>query len=516
MGRIASYIEKRYSLADLDRDMDMALYGAPSRTGIHVSNATALRHVTYFDGLRLISETVGQVPLIEYRRVKRSGASGKRGKERAIEEQLYFLLHDEPNPEMDAMSFKSAMQGHAVSWGNAFAEIDWDMKVGEPRALWPLNVSKMKVGRDERTNELIYVYTLPDGTTKVLPAWRVWHLSGFGFNGIVGYDPVYQMRETLGLAMALQENAAGFFGNGTQLSGILTHPNQLSKPAKERMRDSWEAAYQGLEQGHRVAILDEGITYKDIGIPPNNAQFLESREFSIVEMAQLLNLQPHMLKDLKRATFNNIEQLALEFLKYSMGPWFRRWEHACNRRLILPGEKKLYFCEFLREYLLQADSKTRAAFYKELFYMSAISPNEIRDKENMNPIDDEGGDRFYVQQNLMPMDRVDDVILKQTQNSASGSRTINLEDAVRTVAEREKDRIQRAARRDPDNFSRWLEAFYRDFPEYIERQMTPVLGDGAATLSFVDDYVQRSKAMLDGVKLTDIDRVLEGWEDRPE
>jgi len=513
-GKIAGFIEQRYSLADLDRDMNMAVYGVPTSTGVDVSQVTALRHVTYFDGLRLLSETTGQVPLIMYRRVMRGREPGRRGKERAVEETLYLLLHDQPNPEMDAISFKSAMQGHAVSWGNAFAEIDWDMEAGEPRALWPLDVSKMKVGRDDRTHELIYAYTVSDGTTKILPAFRVMHLAGFGFNGVIGYDPVFLMRETLGLAMALQKNAGKFFGNGSRPGAIITHPNQLKKEAKERMRDSWEDAYGGLEQGHRVAILDEGITYKEIGIPPDNAQFLESRRFSIVEIAQLLNLPVHMLKDLERATFNNIEHLALEFLKYAMGPWFRRWEQVCNRKLILPEDRRIYFTEFLEDALLKADSAARAALYKELFYMGALSPNDIREKENMNPIEDPGGDRYYIQANMTPMDLVDAVAAGQAREAMKPKelREGDLGELTRRIAEREKGNLLRGAAREPERFGPWLDEFYRDFTSYIVKEAIPAIGDGAA--AYASEYIRRSRDLLDGVEPGEIGTVLEGWEDR--
>jgi len=429
MGKIAEFIEKRYSLADLDKDMDAMVWGRAAATGVAVSETTALKSVPYFHGVRLISETVGQVPLIYYKRVMRGREPGRRGKERAVEENLYWLLHEEPNPEMDAVAFKSALTGHAVVWGNAYAEIDWDMKTGELRALWPLNVSRMEVLRERDTGELLYRYTVPNtdrrglkfrssaGTRYTLPAWRVWHLAAFGFNGITGYNNVDQSREALGLTMALEEHDARFFGNGARPGVVLTHPGTLTKEAKKANIEHWQEEYGGLSNAHRVAILDEGITIKEIGIAPQLAQKLESRTFQIQEVARMLNVTPHKLMELSHATYSNIEHQDLEFLKYTMGIWFRRWEQSLNRKLILPGERRSYFYEFLEESLLRADSAARAAFYKELFYLGAVSPNDIREKENYNPIEDPGGDRYYIQANMTPMDMVDTVIMGQAREA---------------------------------------------------------------------------------------------------
>src|SRR4030042_2351685 len=207
MGLITKAIEMRYTLADLDRDMDSLVYGTATATGVKISESTALHCVAYYHGQRLLGETLGIVPLLEYRRVRRG--SYREGKVRAREERLYTLLHDAPNPEMDAVSFKSALMGHAVGWGNAFAEIEWDMERGEVKALWPLNVSRMKVGRDDKTREIIYAYTTPDSITHRLPAWRVWHMPAYGFDGIIGYDSIYLARGMLGVAKALQGAGGG-------------------------------------------------------------------------------------------------------------------------------------------------------------------------------------------------------------------------------------------------------------------------------------------------------------------
>jgi HK97 family phage portal protein len=320
----------------------------------------------------------------------------------------------------------------------------------------------MKVGRDNQTKELIYAYTLPNGETVKLPAYRVFHIPGFSFDGIIGYDPIYLAREGLAMALALEKFGARFFGNGANPGCVLEHPNKLSKESQENLKKSWNVMHQGLDNQHRLAILEEGMTYKQVSIPNNNAQFLESKVFQIQEIARILHIPPHMLGELSRGTFSNIEHQGIEFVQYTMTPWFRRWENTCTRKLLLPSEKSTYFVEFLVDGLLRGDSAARAAFYKELFYLGALSPNDIREKENMNPITDSGGDKYYIQANMLPMDMAG----QQSQQPRA------LNDTVRKIAERNKQNVLRAYEKDPDDFPAYLDDYTRDFQRYIFKEIT--------------------------------------------
>ena len=295
MGFITKTLEKR-SIKD-PALRDLWGIGGVSKSGVSVSPSSAMTCVPYFAGVRLIAETAGQLPLVEYQRLN------PRGKRRATDRRLYYLLHDEPNPEMSAVSFKEALQGQCVTWGNAFAEIDWDMDTGAPRSIWPLQSSRMKVGRDPVSKELLYVYSLPDGKVVNLPAYRVWHMPGYGYDGLIGYDTIHLFREAIGLALGLEEFGARFFGNGTNTGGFLQHPNKLSKEAFDRLKNSMAEQYEGLSNAHRLMILEDGMTYSKIGIPPDNAQFLESRKFQKNEIATILHIPPHMIGDLEHATF---------------------------------------------------------------------------------------------------------------------------------------------------------------------------------------------------------------------
>ena len=467
--------EKRmFSLKQMDDAMDLMINGRQSATGLTVTPSSANSLVAYFAGKRLIAETVGQLPLIEYKRLE------PRGKERATNRILYSLLHDAPNPEMDAMSFKESRTENAIGWGNAFAEIQFDSE-GIPVALWPLVVQNMQVGRDRDTKALIYAYRLPDGTTVILPAWRVWHLKGFSPDGIIGYDTVTLMREAIGMGLALEEYGSRFFGNNAAPGGVLEHPNKLSAPAQENLRKSWNEMHQGLSNAHRLAILEEGMKFHPTSIPNDNAQFLESQKFSVVQMARLLNVPPHMLFDLDRATFSNIEQQYTGFVVYGIMPWLRRWEGTCNLKLLTPFERNVFFCEFVVDALLRGDSVARATFYKELFYLGSLSPNDIREKENMNPIPDEGGDKYYVQANMQRMEDVGkeppvEPVPADEPDTKAG-------EVARMIADRTKTNIAKGYDRDPAHFRAWLDDYTRDIEPWMHKQIAPLAKNGHRELT---------------------------------
>lgn len=513
--RIKREAERRSTLVDLDKVMDEAIGQRTTATGVSVTNNTALNCVPYFAGVRLYAETMGQVPLIEYRRLAR-------GKERATDQAVYYLLHDEPNPEMSAQSMKEALEAHKVSWGNAFAEIDWDMDSGVPRALWPLRPDKMQVGRDSVTKKLIYVYTLPDGQKVILPDWRVWHMPGVGFDGIIGYDSVYLAREAIGMAMAMEEYGARFFSNGAAPSGVLEHPNKLSKEAQDRLRGSWNEMHQGLSNQHRIAILEEGMSYKQVGIAPENAQLFQARSFQIEEMARLLNLPPHMLRDLTHATFSNIEFQSIDFVRYSMEPSFIRWAQTSNRKLLTPEQKRQYFVEALPLSLLRGDSAARAAYFRERFYIGSLTPNEIRDLENENPLDDPNADKAYVQANMRPIDQADE---PQQQESTLRSFEPLFQDAAKRVADRERQNILRQLKKNAD-VTAWLPEFYRDFRAFVEGQVEPVVRACAEvsrplnpegwvtdkTRVLASRYVEDSQRNLESIPTPNLEAVLTNWD----
>jgi HK97 family phage portal protein len=288
---------------------------------------------------------------------------------------------------------------HLLLWGNAYAQIIRNGK-GSVMDLYPLMPNKMEVDRDEN-GQIIYKYnrskdeanTKEEGTV-VLESADVLHIPGLGFDGLVGYSPI---------AMA-KEFGSKFFANGASPSGVLEHPGILKDPA--RVRDSWNAAYGGSANSHKVAVLEEGMKYTPISISPNEAQFLETRKFQINEIARIFRVPPHMVGDLEKSSFSNIEQQSLEFVKYTLDPWVIRWEQSLSRALLTQDEKQTYFFKFNIDGLLRGDYQSRMNGYAVGRQNGWMSANDIRELENMDRIPEElGGDLYLVNGNMLPLEK---------------------------------------------------------------------------------------------------------------
>lgn len=375
------------------------LVGGSTAAGVAVGPENALTFSAVWACTRILAETLASVPLVLY---EQSGQS----KRRAREHSLYRLLHDEPNGEMSSYELRETLMGHLATWGNAYAEIEFDRR-GAITALWPLRPDRMTV---ERVNgALAYQYRLaqPDGqgrTSVPLAAEQVWHLRGLGFDGRVGYSPVRLAMQSIGLGLAAEEYGARFYGNGARPGGVLEHPGKLSDAAYKRLLESFEKRHQGLENASRLAVLEEGMKYQQVGIPPEEAQFLQTRTYQVREIARWYRIPPHMLADLDRATFSNIEHLSLEFVQYTMLPWFVRWEQSANRVLLLEREKGRYFARFVLDGLLRGDTASRYQAYAVARQNGWLSANDIREMEDMNPV--AGGEVYLVPLNMIPADQV--------------------------------------------------------------------------------------------------------------
>lgn len=369
--------------------------GPTSYTGVAVNDDTAMTYSAVFAAIRLLSWSTAMLPLLTYRRQER-------GKVRAEDHPLYPLLKEQANPEMTAFDFRSTLMSHAVGRGNGYAEIEWS-KAGEPLALWPLNPAKMT---PERVNgQLRYLYQLPDGTTANLPAWRIHHVRGLSGNGVVGYSPVRLAMQAIGLGLATEEFGSRFFGNGARPGLIVKHPGQLSDTAFKNLQKSFNAEHQGLSNSHRIKILEEGMDIETVGVPPEEAQFLETRKFQVTEIARWFNVPPHMIADMSGATFSNIEEQGVEFVTYSLGPWLTNVEQALARDLLTEPEKKVLLIEHLVDGLLRGRTSERYAAYQTALQGGWMSPNEVRERENMNPY--EGGDTYLLPMNMAPAGTTD-------------------------------------------------------------------------------------------------------------
>lgn len=365
-----------------------------SSSGKSVSQTSALSVTAVYSCVRILSEAIAGLPLHTYK-CKSNG-----GKEKAIDHPLYFILHDEPNPEMTSFVFRETMMSHLLLWGNAYAQILRNGK-GDVIALYPLAPNRMTVDRASN-GRIYYTYsTSDDDNPKLkskgqvyLKAEDVLHIPGLGFDGLVGYSPIAMARNAIGMAMACEEYGAKFFANGASPSGVLEHPSTIKNP--DKLRESWNSLFKGSSNSHQIAVLEEGLKYQPISISPNEAQFLETRKFQINEIARIFRIPPHMIGDLEKSSFSNIEQQSLEFVKYTLDPWVTRWEQSICRRLFKDSEKAEYFVKFNVDGLLRGDYQSRMNGYATGRQNGWLSANDIRELENMNQIPDELGGNLYL------------------------------------------------------------------------------------------------------------------------
>ena len=403
MGIFSGLFRSRDKPTDSTVGSRYAFYMGGSSSGKVVTERSAMQMTAVYACVRILSEAIAGLPLHMYR-YKDDG-----GKEKALDHPLYLLLHDEPNPEMSSFVFRETLMTHLLLWGNAYAQIIRNGK-GEVVALYPLMPNKMTVSRDEN-GQLYYTYQksqeeLPkDNTyTVTLHPSDVLHIPGLGFDGLVGYSPIAMAKNAIGLAIATEEYGSKFFANGAAPSGVLEHPGTIKDP--QRVRESWMSQFGGSANSNKIAVLEEGLKYTPISISPEQAQFLETRKFQINEIARIFRVPPHMVGDLEKSSFSNIEQQSLEFVKYTLDPWVVRWEQSIQRTLLTPEEKKTYFVKFNVEGLLRGDYQSRMSGYATARQNGWMSANDIRELENLDRIPaEDGGDLYLVNGNMLPLNR---------------------------------------------------------------------------------------------------------------
>lgn len=377
------------------------LFGSTT-SGKAVNEYTAMQTTAVYACVRILAEAIAGLPLHVYRYM----ADG--GKERIPQHPLYYLLHDEPNPEMTSFVLRETLMSHLLLWGNAYAQVIRNGR-GQVVALYPLLPSKMEVSRS-KGGELVYTYyrnadesgSEIRGGYVILRKDEILHIPGLGFDGLIGYSPIAMAKNAIGMALATEEYGAAFFANGANPGGVLEHPGVIKDI--QRVKDSWNSAYQGSGNAHRVAVLEEGMKFQAIGIPPEQAQFLETRKFQINEIARIFRVPPHMVGDLEKSSFSNIEQQSLEFVKYTLDPWVVRWEQALQHSLILPSEKPSIFIKFNLDGLLRGDYQSRMQGYSTGIQNGFLSVNDVRSLEDMNQLSDkEGGNLHFVNGNMVKL-----------------------------------------------------------------------------------------------------------------
>ena len=371
-----------------------------SSSGKTVNEQTALQTTAVYACVRILAETIASLPLHTYKYTVN-------GKEKAIDHPIYYLLHSEPNPEMTSFVFRETLMGHLLLWGNAYVQIIRDGR-GRVIGLYPLLPSKMTVNRTEKG--ILYYQYEKDGQQYFLGNHEVLHIPGLGFDGLVGYSPIAMAKNAIGMAIATEEYGAKLFANGATPGGVLEHPGVLKVPA--RIRDSWNAVYQGSGNAHRLAILEEGMSFKSIGIPPEQAQFLETRKFQIEEICRIFRVPPHLVASLDRATFSNIEQQSISFVVHTIRPWLIRIEQSINKALLSDSEKGQYFVSFVVEGLLRGEYSARMQGYAIGIQNGFLSPNDVRSLENLNAI--EHGDIYAMNGNMLKLEDIGAYYGKET------------------------------------------------------------------------------------------------------
>ncbi len=383
------------------------VYASPWETnseeaGVQVTAAVAMTYIPFFAGIRLISEDLGSLPFGVYR----DRPDG--GKEKRTDHPLHSVLHDQANPYMTAMSWREVIQAHCLTWGNGYSEIEYATD-GSVMWLWPLRPDRMSVHLDTATGRPFYRYMLLNGETKDLPWRKVHHVHGLGYDGLVGYSIIATARRAIGMAVAGEKFASGYMKRGNVPPAVLKAARSYTPEALENIRASWDE----LDHRNRVAILEEGLDFQVVGLPPKDVQFIESANHLRSLMATLLRLPPHMLSDVTRSTSwgTGIEQQDIGYVKHTLRPWLVRHEQEAKARLLV-GDTD-HYVRFTLDALLRADSKTRWQNYASGLDRGVLKIDEVRAWEELDPLPNGEGARNFVPLNMAPLDQVGEMTMEQ-------------------------------------------------------------------------------------------------------
>lgn len=550
MGRLVdsvrSFVLGPYSSRD---PLAASVFGyGPTSSGATVTEWTALNYSAWWSATQIIANAVSSLPLQLFRRLPNGG------KEVFRTHPVYRLLHDEFNPEMTSMVARKTMQGHVLGWGNAYAEIERDA-ADRPLNLWPLTPDRVRPDRDD-AKRVIYRVQNSSGPERIIRAADMLHIPGLGFDGLMGYSVIRQARETIGLGLATESFGARFFGNGSVSTMIATHPGKLSKPAYDNLKNSLREQTVGANQ-HGMMLLEEGIKVEKTSIPPDDAQFLETRRFQDIEVCRWFNLPPHKLSELERATFSNIEHQAIEFVVDCLRPWLITWEQELNRKLIRPLERTIQFTEHNADALLRGDTTARYAAYAVGRQWGWLSADDVRERENLNPLAGGSGKVYLVPTNMAPVDRLDEIIDKQvapdpkpvapTPQPAMSNGNGNGRDAKAAadqiaarrsliieafgqIIRKEAQAARRAAPKGAEGLRKWGAEFYPKHMTSMCEKLLPAVRNhlvcvastvGATDLTrrLAEEWVSRSHAELEAVAATApkemenaIDLLVSRWE----
>lgn len=507
------------------------MWGNHTPSGIAVDENAAMRLSAVFAATRVISETIASLPLHLMEQV------GERTSRMALDHPLYPLLNRAPNSEQDSMTWFDQQIPNQVNQGTAFAEIQRRRgrggSVGEVVGLWPIHPSRIPPQNIRRNGqsykqiqvgdpgEIVFYVKNDDGTEYPVRRQNMLCVPGvLTQNGITGRSVIEWGAHAMGVALATERHVAAYFRNGTVSNIAMKSPRKLNEETANRLRNQWQNVYGGADNKFKALVLEDGMEIQQLSIDARQAQLLESRNFSVSDIARWYRLPPHLLADLSRSTFSNIEAENLSFVIHSMMPWIVRWERALNNQLLTPEEQDQYYFRFEVKSLLRGDMAARSDFYTKLFNLGAMSPNDIRNEEDLNPIDD--GDVYLVPLNMttvenagkvqesapMPTesDENDDETGQIVPSDARNTLVLATKEAVcaafQGLVDYEKRHTRNAAKQ-PGKFMSLVEKVWGRVEDKATIELARFHGTFAAlglridTKLAVSEYIQQSKAAIE-------------------
>jgi len=415
LGLFGNIIVKNYSLQDWEKDLKTSLFMRQSKAGINVNESTAIKMSAVLGSVLVLSQTLASMPLILYKDRKRGDKSS--GKDRHVDHPLYDLVKTAPNDEIPAMVFKETMMSHMTLSGNGYAQIIRSRR-GDILSLDILPWWQMEAKRNYNTGKIEY-WTNDRGKQIQLDSKNVLHIPGLSFDGVTGYSPIKMAMEAIGLGLAAEHFAGYFYSNGANIGGVITMPGHIQDPGS--LKEELGEKFEGLGKAHKVMFLEDGMKFEKVIMPLAEAQFLETRKFQVEEIARIYRVPLHLLQNLDKATNNNIEHQSLEFVMYTMLPWFTRWEQWLNFKLLTKEERQQgLFFEFLLTALLRADTAARSKMLHEMRQDGIINADEWRELENMNPQEGEYGKTYYINGNMISTETAAKQQPRQTNTGGGG------------------------------------------------------------------------------------------------
>lgn len=443
--------------------------GAGTTSGETVNAERAMALSVFYACIRNLPEDLARLPFPAYRRIE------GRGKQAVPNHGVHRLLNLRPNNRMVAFTFRETLTHWAMGWGNGYAEIVRDPR-GTPIAMWPWHPSRVNVNLLDN-GEIVYDVWSNKGTPLRYSQSDVFHLHGLG-DSIIGYSVARYGAESLGRALAVQRMGAAFFGNGAVMSGALVHPGKLTPEAKTALRAEFASVHEGAKRAYKPLLFQDGLKYERMGVAPEEGQMLETMMFTVVDVCRWFRMPPHKVQALERAHFNNVDNLSIEYDSDALMPWAKRWEQEVQWKLFSEEAEADLFAEHSMLGVLRADHVTRADYYTKLFSIGAITDNEIRSKENIQPVD--GGDVRYVPLNMAPVDDQGRQVVPQKpegpapepKGGSDGERRARaikrahartIADAMTRLCRKEQNEIERASEKDASTAQKRLAKFYDGF-----------------------------------------------------